>query len=437
MLRAKPTRPVHTIGRLALASLLAVDCARPQEPATPIAAESPRPAAALELAREGTDTTQARDGAADLTFTKATSGTCEKLRLLVHGDDVFLAYGDRGTFVRLLPDRSIEDLSLRDVVDEGERVVAVEAAAGGDLYVRTRMEAGLERWQRFFRRHDGAWTELGKDMRRTIADVEPWLDGSVLASGHCHRDHPGPCGGLALQAFGGPVAAPRFPQLEDPNECAYFRFTASTDGRIVGSGGLCRQGSRDLVARWHVAHWSPASGPAIEQFMMPTREWSPGPLTLAGPTATLATARVGERSRARTLVAAFDGAAWTLLPPVAGEAEQIVADAEARPWLRMDDGRLVRYTAAGRWDRLSFPTGPVDDVGGLRDAWASVLQSDGTLWLRPAGGEFARASLRLPEFGEQELRAKQVARVEGVPWVTIGYGKHGCTLLLRPEMTEH
>lgn len=80
---------------------------------------------------------------------------------------------------------------------------------------------------------------------------------------------------------------------------------------------------------------------------------------------------------------------------------------------------------------LSFPTGAVRDLGGLGDAWAWVVQTDGTLWLRPAGGKFARAPLRLPDFGERQLRAERVALADDVLWVTAGYSEHHCVVLLR------
>lgn len=419
--------------------LLVAGCARAQESAPP-AVTKPAPThaqshapAPVPLAPEGVDATQATDTAAEVTFTSATSGTCDPIRLLAHGRETYISYGRR-TLARLLPDGSLTDLGFPDIRSNGEfheqvTVAAIEAVTGDDLHVRVRQ--GRYRDQ-FFRRHAGVWTNLDEDMRRNIADLAPWLDGSVLASGLCYRDNPGPCGGLALQAFGGSTEAPKFPELSAPDGCNYFEFTTAPDGRILASGGLCRADGRNLDDQWTVVRWSPADGTTYERFPMTDDDWYPGPVAIRGPSHMFATVKYGDSSDRRSMVAAFDGAAWTLLPPLAGHVAQLADDTDGRPWLRMLDGRLVRYTAAGQWDRLAFPTGEVRDFGGLRDAWAWVVETNGTLWLRPSGGKFARATLRRPEFGEQQLRAERVALAGDELWVTVGYNeKASCLLLLR------
>lgn len=421
---------------LAFAGLLAAGCAKPREPST--AADAPPPPR-VRIPREHVDAEQSRPGAADLRFVKATSSACKPMRLVTHDGEAFVSYGEGGTFARLRANGDLDDLSLRAAVEPGELVVAIEAGADGTLYVRTRqVHDTSNQSERFFARSGGVWTDLSAAMRRNVDHIAPWLDGSVLASGTCYRDHPGPCEGLALQSYGGSVAAPRFPELRSAEPCSAFVFTAATDGRIVASGGLCPAPGRPLDPRWTLVRWSPDSGAAIDRIPLSDAPWTPGPLRITGPSTIVATAITERGEHPHTDVAIFDGAAWTLLPPVAGWARQLEVDGDGRPWLRTLDGHVVRYTADGAWARLGFPTDPVREFGGLQGAWAWVLQFDGTLWLRPAGGRFARATLRLPELGARDLPAVHVALVEGAPWVTVAsggdaQGRNRCTMLLRGE----
>ena len=427
-------------GRMVL-WLLFAGCARAQS----VAPVEVRPGAAARVKAPRGEALGVRGEVAAVTFTPATSGTCEPMRLVAHGSETYLSYGSRGTFVRRLADGSLVDLSLHGVVPHGSIVVKVEAVRGDDMIVEVKgVDSADSGTGRFFRRHAGVWTALADDMQHSIDGLAPWLDGGVLASGYAYARDGGAWSRVRdLQAFAWTSAASALPAFAvEESVCpSEFEFTAETDGRILVSGRGCAGKQSRAGSSWSVVRWSPAGGGMRAQLAQFGDDWKPGPVAIVGPTRMLATAILGRRSAYRTIVASFDGTGWTLLPPADGGAEQIEVDAEERPWLRMSHGALVQLTADGRWVARTVAGASVRDFGGLRGAWAWVLADGGDLWVRPAGGEFARARLATGEFEPRQLRAEQVALVGDELWVTVGYDarqlrtlgirSHPCVLLLR------
>jgi hypothetical protein len=365
---------------------------------------------------EALDRTQATDTPAGLAFTRASGRTCRRMRVLTHAGQVYLNYGNKGTFVRLLPDGSIEDLTIHtEHFAEGAigTPVAVEGTWGGGPWIRTT--------QGFYRRVDGtSWSPIDDALQ-----IAGWIDDSVLVSSTCSgRD----CEGLRLTAFAGATAAPKFPELRSvwPKGCQpSASFTALHSGEIFAAGKFCHESK--MTEPWYAVRWSPARGTTIDVLTpTTTQKWTPGPVVATGPTRAFASATFAAPTP-RTLVAAFDGAQWTLLPPLAGTVQRLEVDADGSPWLLLHDrdagDRLVRYTPAGEWQKLAFPRGPVQDFGDLRGAHAWVHEQDGALWLRPAGGKFSRVNLPAPDGEPRDfIGINSVATAGAEVWLTVGDG---------------
>lgn len=138
------------------------------------------------------------------------------------------------------------------------------------------------------------------------------------------------------------------------------------------------------------------------------------------PTRAFASASFGERAK-RTVIAALDTTVWTLLPPIDGDLTGLDVDAEGRPWVAAG-GRLLRGTATGAWEPVAFASGPVAQVGGLREEVGWVIEQDGGLWLRSGGQEFAPAVLPAPAFSATAKYRVEAVRTAGRDvWVVASY----------------
>lgn len=284
-------------------------------------------------------------------------------------------------------------------------------------------------WQgyRYLRRKDGRWEPLekrGPDGKRLgVEQLYPWMDGQLLGRMECQDWDDCPDGGLTLQVVRGAGKAPKFPELRAPREASCwtsYEMAALPSGELFAAGAFC--GPKIVEDAWTAVRWTPAGGAVIDRLTVRKGErMSRGPVVAASPTRAFAGATFEKGRATTTLVAAFDGAAWSLLPAVEGKLTALDVDAEGRPWL-VAGGRLVRGTGTTAWETLGFPTGPVAQVGGLREPVAWVIEADGGLWLRRAGEEFARVTLPRPAFSDTaSFRVEQVRAGGREVWLTASY----------------
>lgn len=383
------------------------------------------------VAREGRDRTRAADLPSPLRFTAASGTTCSTMRVLGHADRLYVFYGT-GTFVRMYPDETVLDLSIpaRPFGPGLEGAVReVVGAWGGSLWIR----AGTRDGPAAYYRHTGeAWQKLDAEVGGRVTHVAGWIGDSALASWTCGVGARCPPEGLQLRAFGA-TPAPQFPALQPvwPAETCRtgYEFTTASGGEIVASGQFCHDRAIVGTEPWYAVLWSPTGGTRIDVLTRKTsRKWWPGPVVALAADRVFATATFdtrfesSEAPQLRTIVAAFDGTAWRLLPTVAGRLERFDVDGDGAPWLQVVDGvtsRLLRHTPADGWGRLDFLTSEPRDFGGLRGGHAWVIEAAGPTWVRPAGGTFARLNLPpRPGSDEPSVPVTSFAAADGALWLT-------------------
>lgn len=368
-----------------------------------------------------------------LEFSPVLEGPCPRLGASIVDGHPFYFYGT--TIVHAPAGADPEDMSIDPTkfTDEPSwlwngTAAAIEGSWPDGLWARVLLVDG-RMWEgyRYLRRKDGQWMPIEKrgegEKRYGVEQLYPWMDGQLLGKMDCQDWDNCPDGGLTLQVVRGAGKAPKFPELRAPREAdcwTAYEMTALPSGEIFAAGRFC--GPKIAEDAWTAVRWTPAGGAVIDRLTVRKGErLVPGPVVAASPTRAFAGAMFEKGRAATTLVAGFDGAAWSLLPAVDGKLAALDVDAEGRPWL-VAGGRLVRGTGAGAWESLGFPTGPVEQVGGLREPVAWVVQEDGALWLRRAGEEFAPARLPRPAFSDTaSYRVEQVRTGGREVWLTARY----------------
>lgn len=415
-------------------------------PTRPAHSPDPRPASPQQLtAVERSDGSLMATTPSNVKLSVASSTSCKPLHLSTDGRDKYIGYGQRGTFVRLLPGGEVEDLSIPSDVQATKEigtVTAIEAAWDDNLLVRVdEPSARLGTVERLYLRAGGRWSLLDP-----ADQAARWLDGSVLTSYTCRPGVGNVCKPLDMKVFGGTPSTPmpQFPQFSAEAAelaCANeHRFTARPDGQFYASAKLCHSPTNSAKSSWYALRWSPANGPQIDRMPYdPGLEWSPGPIAMVAPDRLHAAANVVLGERRHGAVASFDGAAWSLLPALAGNIVQLEVDPEGALWLLVGDDshtRIVRRLPGGEWTRLDLPHTPVE-FGGLGSAWPWIREQGGDLWLRPAAGKFALAPILVPGFESSRMRTRSVAVVGDEVFVTAvvplerALGSRPCDFVLR------
>ncbi len=378
-----------------------------------------------------------------LRFAPVIEGECPYLDVSLVGSEVFMHTQPRAQVLRLLPDGTTEDLPIdREALGSEPyyihigHVEAVEGVWPGPLYLRYMHLAG-RMWEgsRYLERKDGVWTPMA--MREEQENDQPgidrmyrWTGGNWLARMSCrdYYDCAAADRGLLLRVIRGPGKAPKFPELRPTVDgCStQYSMTVLPDGGIFAVGRFCHKRSEaEEGGGYYAVRWSEAGGTTIDRLpVTEAHSHHPGPVRAASATQVYAAvlSEIGDQPNA---LFAFDGAKWTKLPVIEGAFDGMDVDRGGALWAAVG-GRLVRTAAGGAWEGLTFPTGPVRQVGGLQDSVAWVAQEDGALWLRPEGQDFVRAELPAPVFS---AAAKYV--VEGVKsagrdvWVTASYIEQG------------
>jgi len=414
---------------------------RPAPPPVTVA-----PAAPVELAEERVDDSLGTTTVSNVKLSVATSKTCKPLHLATDGRDKYIGYGEKGTFIRLLPAGKVENLSIPsdpDPVEAIGTVTTIDAAWDDKMLVRVDApSARVGIVERFYLRSGGRWSLL-----HTADQAARWLDGSVLTSHTCFPGVGNTCKAVDLTVVDGSSATPvpQFPQFSADvveRTCASeHRLTARPDGQFFLSGKFCNDATRVRESSWYALRWSPAGGSVIHKLPHDTGlEWAPGPVAMVAPDQLHATAIVLQGDRHHSVVASFDGTDWSLLPALAGQVVQLEVDTDGALWLLLlDDARrtrIVRRAPGGDWTRLGFPTTPIE-FGGLGSAWAWIRENNGALWLRPSAGKFAYMTIVVPEADPPHRLARRVTVVGDEVFVEAGAppdprnGNLQCVFLLR------
>lgn len=368
-------------------------------------------------------------------------GDCPNLDVSLLGGETFV-HARTGSWIgRLRPDGTFEDMSidLPDKYDMGEYYVSVghvEAIEGewpDDVWARYEQVDG-RMWEgsRYLKRKDGAWHPLATaDEERKSGGMErlyKWTGGNWLGRIGCRDDYECKDQGLWLRVIRGPGKAPKFPELKTAEEGCWpdYQMTVLPTGELAAVGKFCHKPFGASGGAWFGVFWSEAGGTKIERLPVPdVQAFRAGPIVGVSPTRVVAALREDGADAAAPLLFAFNGANWTAMPPVEGKFAALDVDATGAAWL-VAGGRLIRSAAGGAWEGVSFPTGPVKQVGGLRGAVAYVTQDDGALWLRPPGQEFARATVPAPVWSADATYAIEAVRSAGRDvWVTASYTEKG------------
>ena len=403
---------------------------QPSEPpaaiqAPPVAAEAPP--VAVAVAAEPVS----------LRFTPVIEGDCPRLDVSLVGSEAFI-HSQVGHYIaRVLPDGATEDLSIDPTKFSGppydveiSNIEAVEGEWPDNLFVRY-YQSGDRSWEgsRYLRRKTEGWWPLAtsdEEAREWGADrLYRWTDGNWLARMSCRDDNDCKHRGMKLAVVRGPGKAPKFPELRSPpHSCEpSYTMTVLPGGEIVAVGRFCHKKEAEEGGAYYAIHWSEKDGTKTRQLALTpeqARSREPGPVVATSPTQVYA-AILSENHEGPATVLAFDGAAWKELAPTKGPFGGMDVDRDGSVWL-LNGQQLQRSAAGGAWEKLAFPTGPVKQVGGLRDAVAWVTQVDGTLWMRPDGQEFARVELPTPVFSTDAKYAVLGVKSAGRDvWVTASY----------------
>ncbi len=374
-----------------------------------------------------------------LVFAPVIEGNCPELGVSLVDDQTFV-HANPGNFVgRLLPDGTLEDLSVASTI-EGvniQRLEAVEGAWPDELFLRYQQIDGRQ-WEgsRYLRRQAGAWLSMNPgesdDRRAEGAErIYRWSGGNWLGRMTC-RDWKDSCKdvGLLLNVVRGPGKAPKFPELRSKEEGCLTTYSLAVlpGGEIVAVGRMCHiRSDAEEGGAYYAVRWSEQGGTQIDR--LPVRQpeargREPGPVIAVSPSQVYA-AVLGDGYAEPATLFAFDGAKWTTLPKLAGAFGGMDVDRDGSLWVNAA-GKLSRLRPGGAWEPQTFTTGPVKQIGGLRDPVGWVTQADGTLWLRPEGQEFARAELPPPAYSATaSYKALAVVSAGRDVWITARYGEMG------------
>ncbi len=422
----------------AFAACTATEVARPEvkpgEPpaatqSPPVAAEAPPVAVAVTAEP------------VSLRFTPVIEGDCPNLDVSLVGSEAFI-HSQVGNYIaRVLPDGATEDLSIDPTKFSGPpyyvgvgNIEAVEGEWPDKLYVRYYQSQGRD-WEgsRYLKRKPDGWWPLAtpKDVNNWGAErLYRWTDGNWLARMSC-PDYVESCTyrGMVLAVIRGPGKAPKFPELHSPpHSCEpSYSMTVLPGGEIVAVGRFCHKKEAEQGGAYYAIHWSEKDGTKTHQLRLTpeqARMREPGPVVATSPTQVYA-AILGEGDKDPATVLGFDGAAWKELAPTKGQFGGMDVDRDGALWL-VAGQQLQRSAAGGAWEKLAFPTGPVKQVGGLREAVGWVTQVDGALWMRPDGQEFARVELPTPVFStDAKYEVLGVKSAGRDVWVTASYTEKG------------
>lgn len=425
---------VTTMGLFAaFAACTATEPSRPevkQPPASPAAALA-SPAAALA------PVVAVVPEPVSLSFTPVIEGDCPSLDVSLVGSEAFIHSKVGHHIARVLPDGATEDLSIDPTKFSGDPyyveigdIEAVEGEWPDKLYVRYWQTDG-RMWEgsRYLKRKAEGWWPLAthdEEAREWGAErLYRWTDGNWLARMSCRDDDDCKHRGMKLAVIRGPGKAPKFPELRSPpHGCApSYAMTVLPGGEIVAVGRFCHKKEAEEGGAYYAIHWSEKDGTKTHQLALTpeqARVREPGPVVATAPTQVYA-AILGEYDENPATVLVFDGAAWKPLAPTKGKFGGMDVDRDGALWL-VAGQQLQRSAAGGAWEKLAFPTGPVKQVGGLREAVAWVTQVDGALWMRSDGQEFARVELPAPVFSTDAKYAALGVKSAGRDvWVTASY----------------
>lgn len=425
-------RAATTMITAALAACTSTEPPRPQEEPPPSRAiEEPEPIA------------EARPEPAEepfpLQFSPVIEGDCPSLDVSLVGGERFV-HAEPGRWVgRLLPDGTYEDMSI-DLADGYDRdpywvevgkVAAIEGAWPDELFARY-LQVDGRMWEgfRYLKRKDGAWHPLATTAEEHrsggVEQLFAWTGGNRLGRIGCRDDGECKDAGLWLRVIRGPGKAPKFPELKIAEEGCWpeYAMTVLPGGEIAAVGKFCHKPRELVEGAFYGVFWSEAGGTTIERLPVKGHDRKPGAVVGVSPTRLFAAVTQGVDDKGPA-VFAFNGSSWTAMPPVEGTFAGIDVDAAGAVWM-VAGGRLIRSAVGGAWEGVSFPTGPVKQVGGLRDPVAWATQEDGALFLRPPGQEFARVELPAPVFSAGETYRVEAVRSAGrEAWVTARYTEKG------------
>jgi hypothetical protein len=375
-----------------------------------------------------------------LALSPVIEGECPQLDVSLLGGETFVHARPGQWIGRLMPDGNFEDWSLDiDGKYRGEpyyvevgHVEAIEGAWPDEVFARyVQVDGRMWEGSRYLRRKDGGWHPLAnQDEERKgggAGRLFPWTGGNWLGKIDCREYDECKDNGLWLKVIRGPGKAPKFPELKGVEQGCWADYAMTTlpGGEIAAVGKFCHKRGEFEDGAWYGVFWSEAGGTKIERLPISDGHGKrPGPLVGVSPTRVVAAVLTGSHD-APALLFAYDGGGWKAMPPVEGGFAGLDVDAAGTAWL-VAGGRLIRSAAGGAWEGVSFPTGPVRQVGGLRESVAYVTQEDGSLWLRPPGQEFQLASVAAPRFSTAAKFEIEAVRSAGREvWATAKYTEKG------------